>query len=230
MEGIGFKNIKGIIFDIDGTLADSMGVWAESDVILLERRGIAYSSEVSEAMRSMHFTSACAFLKEEFGLSESVEEIGDEITEIVREKYFYEVRLMPYAREFAAACREKGIKMCAATSNKRDLAEGVLEKNGFSEFIEFIITSDEAGSGKECPDIFLECARRLGVSVSETAVLEDSPHAARTAYENGFFTVGMNSGHFDDFEKLKGICHLRASGFKELAGIILAEKGGFTYA
>ena len=221
--------IKGIIFDIDGTLADSMGVWAESDVILLQRRGIPYSREFSEDMRSLHFTSACVYLKEKFALPESVEEIGAEITEIVRDKYFNEVRLMPYAMEFAERCREAGIKMCAATSNKMELARGVLENNGFSDFLEFIMTSDEAGSGKECPDIFFECARRMGTSPWETAVFEDSPHAAETAYKNGFFTVGMNSGHFDDFERLKGICHIRAGSFDKITELISKEKGGLIY-
>lgn len=224
------ENIKGIIFDIDGTLADSMGVWAESDAILLERRGIAYSREFSEAMRSLHFTSACEYLKEKFSLPESASEIGAEITEIVREKYFYEVKLMPFALEFAGECRKRGIKMCAATSNKRDLAEGVLKNNGFWEFLEFLITSDEVGSGKESPDIFYECARRLGTAPGETAVFEDSPHAAKTAYENGFYTVGMDSGHFDDFEMLRGICHIRAQGFEEALKIISREKGEAAYA
>lgn len=221
--------IKGIIFDIDGTLADSMGVWAQSDMTLLERRGIAYNREFSEAMRSMHFMSACEYLKEKFRLPETAEEIGAEITEIVREKYFHEVRLMPYAAEFIRICREAGIKMCAATSNTRDLAEGVLENNGILGFLDFIITSDEAGSGKECPDIFHQCAARLGTEPCETAVFEDSPHAAKTAYENGFFTVGMDSGHFGDFELLKELCHVRPGSFRAAAELISKEKGGLVY-
>lgn len=221
--------IKGIIFDIDGTLADSMGVWAQSDVTLLERRGIAYSREFSEAMRSMHFMSACKYLKDRFSLPESADEIAAEITEIVSGKYLHEVKLMPYAEEFIRICHSAGIRMCAATSNRRDLAEGVLKHNGVLEYLEFIITSDEAGSGKECPDIFHECAKRLGTTPPETAVFEDSPHAAKTAYENGFFTVGMDSGHFDDFERLCGICHIRLGSFKAVLELMTAEKGGLVY-
>ncbi|MCM1579590.1 MAG: HAD family phosphatase [Ruminococcus sp.] len=211
--------IKGIIFDIDGTLTDSMGVWAESDEILLGRRGIAYSKEVSEAMKSLHFMSACEYLKERFSLAESADEIGDEITEIVRDKYFHEVKLMPGVLEFARECRERGIKMCAATSNKRELAEGVLKNNGVWEYLEFLVTSDEVGSGKESPDIFFRCAGLLGTEPQETAVFEDSPHAAKTAYENGFYTVGVDSGHFGDFERLEGICSLRVKGFGEVLGV-----------
>lgn len=208
--------IKGIIFDIDGTLADSMGVWAESDRILLSQRGITYTEEVSFALKSMHFLSAVDYLRELYGLSESTEEIAAEITDIVREKYFHEVRLMPYVPQLMEYCGKKGIKMCAATSNTRELAEGVLRNNGILHRLEFIITSDEAGSGKECPDIFFMCAERLGLEPKEIAVAEDSPHAARTAFENGFFTIGTDNGHFGDFEELKSCTHIRINSFEEL--------------
>ena len=209
-------NIKGIIFDIDGTLADSMGVWAESDRILLERRGIEYKEEVSFALKSMHFISAVEYLKKLYGLTESAEEIGAEITDIVRDKYFHEIELMPFVREFMEHCRSKGIHMCAATSNSRELAEAVLKNNGIYDMLDFLITSDEAGSGKENPDIFFMCAERMSTLPENTAVFEDSPHAAKTAYDNGFYTVGVNSGHFGDFDALEKCTSIRIKSFLEL--------------
>lgn len=210
--------IKAVIFDIDGTLADSMGVWADSDRILLERRGKIYTEEISLALKSMHFLSAVDYLIRTCGLKESPDEIAAEITDIVREKYFHEIKLMPFAREFMENCRQRGIKLCAATSNSRELAEGVLKNNGIYDLLEFLITSDEAGSGKDSPDIFHMCAERLGTKPCETAVIEDSPHAAKTAYENGFFTVGVNSGYFGDYEKLTDCTHIRTESFRELIG------------
>lgn len=208
--------IKAVIFDIDGTLTDSMGVWTESDRILLERRGIVYDSSISLALKSMHFMSAAEYLKELYKLPESAENVAAEITEIVRDKYFHEVSLMPFAREFIETCRAHGIVMCAATSNSRELAEGVLKNNGIFNHLEFIITSDEAGSGKDDPEIFFRCSEMLGVPPENTAVIEDSPHAAKTAFENGFFTIGVNSGHFGDYEALADCVHLRTEGFKTL--------------
>lgn len=207
---------KAVIFDIDGTLADSLGVWTESDRIFLGRRGIEYDSEVSLALKSMHFMSAAEYLRDLYSLPESVEEVAAEITEIVREKYFYEVKLMPYAKELIQSFSEQGIKMCAATSNSRELAEGVLRHNDILHSLEFIVTSDEAGSSKDDPRIFFMCAEKMGVSPNETAVIEDSPHAARTAFENGFYTIGVNSGHFGDFEALTDCVHRRIESFKEL--------------
>ncbi|MCI7766752.1 MAG: HAD family phosphatase [Oscillospiraceae bacterium] len=210
------NNFKAVIFDIDGTLADSMGVWTESDRIFLSRRGIEYDIEVSAVLKSMHFMSAAEYLKNLYSLPESTEEVAREITDIVREKYFFEVKLMPYAKELIQSLSERGIKMCAATSNSRELAEGGLRHNGILESLEFIVTSDEAGSSKDDPKIFFMCAEKLGVSPSETAVIEDSPHAAKTAFENGFYTIGVNSGHFGDFDALKGVVHRRIESFKEL--------------
>lgn len=215
--------IKAVIFDIDGTLADSMGVWTESDKILLSRRGIPYTEEVSFALKSMHFLSAVEYLKNLYDLPDSAESIAAEITDIVRDKYFHEVGLMPYAREFIGYCRKKDVLMCAATSNSRELAEGVLKNNGIFDFLEFIITSDEAGSSKEDPRIFHMCAERLGFAPENIAVIEDSPHAAKTAFDSGFFTVGVNSGHFGDYENLTDCTHLRADSFENLM------KDGFFY-
>lgn len=210
------ENIKAVIFDIDGTLCDSLGVWTESDRILLARRGIEYDFSISEALKSMHFTSAAEYLRDHYSLPESAEEIAEEITDIVRDKYFNEVRLMPYVKELMESFKARGIKMCAATSNSRELAEGVLKNNGIYSFLEFIITSDEAGSSKADPKIFNMCAERLGTLPCETAVIEDSPHAAETAYTNGFFTVGVNSGHFGDYDALENCVHIRIESFKEL--------------
>lgn len=210
------RDIKGIIFDIDGTLTDSLGVWTESDRIFLGRRGIVYNEEVSASLKSLHFISACAYLKELYHLEESVEQVGAEITEIIRDEYFHRVKLMPYVREFMDFCKSKGILMCAATSNSRELAEGVLKNNGIFNELRFLITSDEAGSGKEDPAIFHMCAEKLGLNAENIAVFEDSPHAAKTAYDNGFFTVGVNSGHFGDFEALKNCTHLRTNSFETL--------------
>lgn len=210
------ENIKAVIFDIDGTLADSLDVWAEADRIFLARRGYEYDSSVSAAMKTMHFMSAAEYLRQLYHIPDSLESVASEITDIVREKYFFEVKLMPYAKELIEALKKRGIKMCAATSNSRELAEGVLRHNGILDSLEFIITSDEAGSSKDDPKIFYMCAEKMGTSPAETAVIEDSPHAAKTAFDSGFYTIGTNSGHFGDFEALKGCVHRRIESFKEL--------------
>lgn len=163
-----------------------MGVWSESDRILLGRRGIPYTEEVSFALKSMHFMSAVTYLKNLYSLPDSEESIAEEITDIVRDKYFHEVKLMPFVPEMIAHFKASGIKMCAATSNSRELAEGVLGHNGILDELEFIITSDEAGSSKEDPKIFHMCAERLGTAPDETAVLRILPMRQRQLLKTAF--------------------------------------------
>lgn len=205
--------IKAVILDIDGTLLDSLSVWSEADREFLLRRGISYDPEVSRRLKALHFVSASQFLIDLYSLSDSLENVCAEITDIVRQKYFFEIPLMPYAAEFIKYCSKKGIKLCAATSNSRELSEGALLHNGILESLLFVMTSDEVGSDKSSPDIFLKCAQRMEAAISETAVFEDSPHAAASAHSAGFFVIGMNNGDPDDFSGLESCTDMRADSF-----------------
>lgn len=211
------EGIKAIIFDMDGTLTDSLGIWTEADATFLERLGYDYDPSVSEAMKTLHYASACEYLKERFSLSMTVEEIAESIIEIVHEKYVNEVPLKDGVAEFMKSCADKGIKMCVATSNDRSVACDALKSLGIYDMLEFVITSDEVGCGKESPVIFEECAERMGASRSETAVFEDSVHAARSAYGAGFYTVGVyEKGYAEDFERIAEFTHKRIKSFREV--------------
>ncbi|MDE5578325.1 MAG: HAD family phosphatase [Oscillospiraceae bacterium] len=114
---------KAIIFDMDGTLLDSLSVWADSDREFLAGLGYEYDPKHSLAMKTMHFDSACEYLVREFSLPLTAEETGRRILEIVEEHYINEIPLKDGAEEFLAAAKSAGIKMCVATSNKKALAE-----------------------------------------------------------------------------------------------------------
>ncbi|MDE6594973.1 MAG: HAD family phosphatase, partial [Oscillospiraceae bacterium] len=183
--------INYIIFDMDGTLLDSLSVWADSDREFLAGLGFEYDPAHSLAMKKMHFDSACEYLVKEFSLPFSAEETGKRILEIVEEHYINSVPLKEGVEEFLAAAYKSGVKMCIATSNKKTLAEASLNAKGIMEYMEFVITSDEVGGGKESPDIFLKATEMLGAKPSETAVFEDSIHAVLSAKSAGFKVVGV---------------------------------------
>ncbi|MBQ4364586.1 MAG: HAD family phosphatase [Oscillospiraceae bacterium] len=212
--------IDSVIFDLDGTLVNSMGVWAESDMIFLNNHGHEYSPELSYALRTLTFEDACSYIRREYSLDMSDKEIAEEITEIVRHKYTHEIELMPCVRETLAELSRHKIRMCVATSNSRELAEAVLISNGIDGHFEFLITSDEVGTGKNDPHIYISCAEKMGSTPMSTAVVEDSPHAAQTAHKAGFFTVGVPSGHYDDFDELEGCTDVRIENISELIGLI----------
>lgn len=196
---------KAIIFDMDGTLLDSLSVWADSDREFLAGLGLEYDPKHSLAMKKMHFDSACEYLVREFSLPLTAEETSKRILEIVEEHYINEIPLKDGAEEFLAAAKSAGIKMCVATSCKKALAEASLKAKGIMDYLEFVITSDEVGGGKETPEIFLKAAEMLGAIPEESVVFEDSIHAVLSAKKAGFRVVGVYDPlcpeEFSDIEK-----------------------------
>lgn len=185
------ENTKAIIFDMDGTLLDSLSVWADSDREFITGLGHEYDHSHSYAMKTMHFDSACEYLVRTFGLKLSPEETGERILQIVEEKYLHGISLKDGALDFIKSAHARGIKMCVATSNRKSLAVDSLKAQGIFDYMEFVLTSDEVGCGKESTKIFLQSAERMGVPPSETAVFEDSIHAVKSAKEADFYVVGV---------------------------------------
>lgn len=211
------ENIKAVIFDVDGTLLDSLDVWADSDRIFLESLGHSYDPSISDRMKSMHYISAAQLLIDEYHIDMPLDEVMKRIEDIVRDKYFHEVPAKPYALDFINHCKRQGIRMCAATSNLRALAEGALSSGKILPHFDFIITSDEVGSSKDDPEIFFRCAEKMGTAPCDTAVFEDSMNAAASAAKAGFYTVGVFDRHYAaEFEELKKICSRTITSFEEL--------------
>ena len=202
---------------MDGTLLDSLSVWADSDREFLAGLGFEYDPKHSLAMKTMHFDSACEYLVREFSLPLTAEETGKRILEIVEEHYINGVPLKDGAEEFLAAAKNAGIKMCVATSNKKTLAEASLKAKGIMDYMEFVITSDEVGGGKETPEIFLKAAERLGAVPKETVVFEDSIHAVLSAKKAGFRVVGIYDQLCpDEFAEIEKSALMTIKSFTEL--------------
>lgn len=212
------KKIRNIIFDLDGTLIDSHNVWLEADKKFSEENGKEYDPEVSEKMKDMYFTVACKFLVESLNISVTPEEACRRIGEIVSEAYAESIPLKPYVSDYVRLMKETGIKMCVATSNHRALAESALKRLGIRGDLEFIITSEDVGCGKESGLIFKRAAEMLGADPSETAVFEDSLNALKSAKSAGFYTVGIiNPETLWDNAQIAETADKTISSFSELA-------------
>lgn len=170
------KEIEAVIFDIDGTLVDSMGVWTEIDEIFLEKYGLTEPEGFHEGMEGKSYSETAQYFLDLFpSLPHTREELEAEWHEMAYEMYTSKIQLKSGAYEFIKEMHEKGMKLGIATSNNRILAEGTLAFNGVLEFIDSLWTSCEAKAGKPNPAVYLCVAKDLGVDPSKCLVFEDVP-------------------------------------------------------
>lgn len=184
--------IKGIIFDLDGTLIDSMKIWTKIDRRLLRENGVEnIPPDISDRVRKMTIEESAQYFIDEFRLECTNEYIIKRIEELVRTEYEENIPLKPYAKEILDFLDEKGVPYGVATATYKGLAEAVLKRCGIRERIQFLLTEIEYPLGKNFPDIFLGGAKRLGSEPEEVLVVEDSLHCIETAAKAGFVTAGI---------------------------------------
>ena len=167
------KNIEACIFDLDGTLVDSMWMWPDIDREYLGRFGIEYDDNLKNEIDGISFHETAVYFKNKFGISDSVEKICKDWEDMAYDKYKYEVKEKPGFKKFLEHLRSKGIRMGIATSNNRSMVDAVLESLNMKDFFEVITTSDEVKRGKPAPDVYLTTAKLLNVEPKNCLVFED---------------------------------------------------------
>ena len=184
--------IKSIIFDLDGTLIDSMQVWYDVDRNFLLENGVENPPrEVSEKVKRMTVEQSSAFFIEQFNLKCSQEYVINRIEELVRFEYEERIPLKPYAVELLDFLDERGIPYGIATATYNSLAKAVLKRLGLYQRMKFLLTDREYPRGKKFPDIFMGAAEILGAAPEEILVAEDSLHSVKTAKNAGFVTAAV---------------------------------------
>lgn len=184
--------MKAAIFDLDGTLLDSMPVWQNVGSDYLLARGLTPPEGLQEKLKTMSFRISAEYFVNEFPLDTTVEDLMAYWMNSVAHHYHTSIELKPYVVDYLQQLQAKDIKMCVATATDRRLAEAALDRLGILGYFSFVLTVDEVGKSKQFPDIFLEAARRLGCQPQECVVFEDSLHALITLRETGFTSWGVH--------------------------------------
>lgn len=183
--------VKGVIFDVDGVLLNSMPVWENLGELYLERMGIQAEKDLGEILFAMSLEEAAQYLISQYGLDQTAEQVVDGLTREVSEFYAQKVPLKEGVRQYLNEFRERKIPMVIATSGDRKNAEAALKRLKVFQFFQGMFTCTEIGSGKNQPDIYLAAALQLDTEPAQTLVFEDTYHAICTAKKAGFKTVAV---------------------------------------
>lgn len=206
-----------LLFDLDGTLIDSNGVWEEIDLTFLSRRGLVPTEEYFNTVGHSIFPIAAQFTKDYYGLTMTPEEIMDEWMEGARGAYAHRVPLKPGAKEYLDRSRKKGERMALVTACVPELCRTVLIRCGLEDFFEDVIFAQEMGLEKRNPQVFLRTAQRLGVEPGGCTLYEDAPANCAAAQTAGMRAVGVYDGFYAQHEpEMRLHCDRYITSFTEL--------------
>lgn len=188
--------IEGAIFDMDGTLLDSMWAWRNVGENYLNSKGISYRGSVFEQIKDMSIKQSAKFFQDKYGVTDDCDTIIADINKLVENFYVYEVELKWNVPSLLERLKKAGVKMCVATATDLPLVEAALKRCNIRQYFGEIFTCSSVGHGKNKPDIYNIACEFLKTQKENTWVFEDALYAIKTAKNAGYKVVGI----FDDFE------------------------------
>lgn len=184
-------NFQAAIFDLDGTLLNSMGVWEQIDIEFLKKRSLTATKNYVAEICARSFEEAAQYTIDLFGLNESVSAIIEEWNCMAVSKYKNDVTLMPYALGYLRRLKDEKVKLAVATGLPEELYLPCLHNNGIYDLFDAICSTEQVEHGKEHPDVFLLTAKELGISPQECLVFEDVLPAVKSAKQVGMTVYGV---------------------------------------
>lgn len=212
------KTIRGAIFDLDGTLIDSMEVWTNVDREYLSKRDIAVPDNLFlDIEEGNSFIEVARYFKERFTLQDSIEEIISEWTALVSRHYENDILLKPGVLEFLDLLRASNIKIGLGTSNTLFLASKVLRSNGIFDYFDSIVTGCRKIRGKPFPDIFLKVADEMEIPPEACLVCEDVLAGVQAGKNAGMTVIGVYDAYSEpDKEKIRELADFYGRDFYQI--------------
>ncbi len=190
--------MKAALFDLDGTLLDSLGVWADIDRAFLAQRGFEIPADYVSSIRGLSFLQTAQYTKERFHLKESAGRIAEIWHEMCREAYTHRVKLKPGAKEYLQKLKSLGTGLAVVTTLTEQLYEPVLKRNGVYSLFDVFATTDETGLDKKSGAVYLLAANRMGAEPEDCTVYEDITEGLLGAKAAGMKAVLVYDSHNRD--------------------------------
>lgn len=195
-----------MIFDLDGTLLDSMGIWSEIGSNYLSSLGYQIKEGLREDTRALSLFQAAAYMKKTYSLKESTDEIMESINEMISNYYYNVLTPKEGARDLLEFLKKEDVPLSLATATASHLVEAALDRLDLRKYFISVYSCVDVGKGKDDPEIFHLAQKSLGTPLKETWVFEDALYAARTAKIAGFTVVGVHDksaeNHQDELRAL----------------------------
>ncbi|HNQ43349.1 MAG TPA: HAD family phosphatase [Candidatus Cloacimonadota bacterium] len=211
-----------IIFDLDGTLIDSMRLWRNVDQEFLVSRGVTVPADLFDHLpHGNSFIHTAQYFKDRFALSESAEEIMQIWTDMVSRHYSMDMALKPGAGDFVKRLFDQGYKIGLGTSNSYELAEKALTLNKIWPYFHAVTTGDMNLMGKPYPDIYLHCAQKLEVMPEDCIVIEDTLSGVQAGLAAGMTVIGIHDpDSIEQHERMKALAHAFCLDYVDLERIV----------
>ena len=207
-------NSKAIIFDLDGTLIDSMNVWSDIDKEFFKMHDLPFEEDYQKEIGHKGLKEIAAYTKSRYKLKESEDEIISIWLDMAKEAYAYKIPLKEGVKSFLEYLQSKNIKMGIATSNSLELTELVLKHHDIYKYFSKVVTVNELKTNKGSPDIYLHISDSFGLVPNECIVFEDLLTGIKTAKKAGYKVVGVKEKSSLDKEKeIREIADLYISNY-----------------
>lgn len=207
--------MKAYIFDLDGTLFDSMDVWKDIDVKFLKKRGIDVPADYMDIILSMSLVEIASYTVKRFNLPDSIEDVTKEWNAMAKYAYENKILMKPFAKEYLLSLYKSKAKLAVATGLPNELFIPALRNHGIYEMFQVHCSTNEVKHGKVNPEIFLFTAKKLGVSTQECVVFEDTLEAIKSAKSIGMTVYGVyDKASNSQWEQIKQISDGNFSNFK----------------